>query len=218
MLLNCRPIRYSYSIPIHNPQYCFPLKPFTVSLAALGITLDCLTWCLPHYVVWRLQLRLSHKIAVSFIFALGFLNIFITGFRIDWLARGLNFDDRRYGIRTTFMWALAQISTGIVVACCLHLRPLFEFLLACTQNHLCSCRSRSLPRGRPGQSRNECIRVTTKIFVDHESQPSPSSAGFPDGKVKPWAPTFQVEQGPAKRLQYLTSCCGGSSRGCPCPC
>ena len=71
--LHCRPIKYNYTVPLENPRYCFKMKPFVVANAALGITLDVLTWSLPHCVVWRLQLRLSHKIAVSAMFAFGLL-------------------------------------------------------------------------------------------------------------------------------------------------
>lgn len=42
-------------------------------MAALGVALDLLTWTIPHCVVWRLRLRLAHKIAITAIFALGIL-------------------------------------------------------------------------------------------------------------------------------------------------
>jgi hypothetical protein len=73
MALHCRPIKYNYTIPLENPRYCFRLRPFVVSIAILSVLLDALVWYLPHHVVWNLQLRLSHKLAISAIFAFGLL-------------------------------------------------------------------------------------------------------------------------------------------------
>lgn len=42
-------------------------------MAALGLAVDALTWILPHCVVWSLQLRRAHKIAITAIFATGIL-------------------------------------------------------------------------------------------------------------------------------------------------
>ena len=73
MLLHCRPIEDNYTIPLENSLHCFKLKPLMITRAAIGVAIDSLTWMLPHCVVWRLQLRLSHKLAISAIFALGLL-------------------------------------------------------------------------------------------------------------------------------------------------
>jgi hypothetical protein len=73
MALHCLPIKYNYSIPFENPRHCFRLRPFVVTIAILGVVLDAITWYLPHHVVWNLRLRLSHKLAVSLIFAFGLL-------------------------------------------------------------------------------------------------------------------------------------------------
>ena len=71
--LHCRPIKYNYTIPFENPRHCFRLRPSVICIAVLGVVLDAVIWCLPHYVVWHLKLRLSHKVAVSVIFAFGLL-------------------------------------------------------------------------------------------------------------------------------------------------
>lgn len=71
--LHCRPIKQNYTIPFEDPRYCFRLKPCVVTIAVLGVVLDAVIWCLPHYVVWHLKLRHSHRVAVSVIFAFGLL-------------------------------------------------------------------------------------------------------------------------------------------------
>jgi hypothetical protein len=45
-----------------------------ITIAAVGVGLDIVTWLAPHYVVWGLQLRLAHKFAITAIFAFGILS------------------------------------------------------------------------------------------------------------------------------------------------
>jgi hypothetical protein len=249
--LHCRPLKYNYMIPIENPRHCFRLKPYVVAIVSLGVVLDALIWCLPHYVVWHLNLRLSHKLAVSVMFAFGLLcdrstsvlvaantnsNIFIGGLRANALADVAYQGDVTYGIGTTLMWAIAQMSTGIIVACCLYLRPLFECLLPRRFTHLTSRISKSASKSaskvsqeslKPplvlqppvNKSRAGSITVTTAIAVEPGPVPPPAAAvSIHDGQVDTEAPTFDVEAGPARRLRVLAYCCGGSSRGCGCLC
>jgi hypothetical protein len=183
-------------------------------------------------------------------------NIFIGGLRIDSLADVAYQGDVTYGIGTTLMWAIAQISTGIIVACLPHLRPLFECILPHRFTHLSTRRSRPSPRPSPGpsprpshgptpkppsrppskisqlsqnpvivlvpprvQSRSGSIKVTTDITVERSGHLlPPPTIDIHDGQIDPGAPTFYVEQGPARHLRFPEYCCGGSSGGCVCPC
>ncbi|KAF1938906.1 hypothetical protein EJ02DRAFT_446549 [Clathrospora elynae] len=196
-------------------------------LRGTGVAVDGISWLLPHYVVWRLKLRKSHKIAITVIFAFGLFNIIIGGLRVNSLADVTYQDDVTFGIGTTLIWAITQISTGIIVACCPHLRPLFERILPRRLTHISSWRSRSrttysrtpqssqAPQPEPG--RQGSITVTTDIAVENSSCTLPLPvASFHDGQHEPWAPTFDVEKGPATRLKYLAYCCGGSRRHCGC--
>ena len=67
-------MKHNWTLPFKNAKYCFNLEPFVIAIAATGVVLDAVTWMLPHYVVWRLQLRLAHKIAITAIFAFGLLS------------------------------------------------------------------------------------------------------------------------------------------------
>ena len=50
-----------------------PLKTFDIYRVACGMAIDLAIWSLPHFVVWKLQLRRAHKVAITIIFALGIL-------------------------------------------------------------------------------------------------------------------------------------------------
>jgi hypothetical protein len=74
ILLHCRPVKYNWTIQFMDPRHCFNLKPFAIAITACGLALSVLTWTLPHFVVWRLQLRLAHKVAITVIFAFSLLS------------------------------------------------------------------------------------------------------------------------------------------------
>lgn len=106
-----------------------------------------------------------------------------------------------YGINATLMWALAHMSTSIVVACCPLLRPVFEKVVP--------RRFTRIPMGRPQHPpRPNSIVVTTRIDVCSGFYELPEPAPFHDGHKELWAPTFEVEQGPAADVQGTTFCGG----------
>lgn len=72
-LSHCRPMEHNWRQPLENPQHCFPFKPYQIYISASGLVLDAIIWLLPHPVVWKLQLRRVHKIAITSMFALGLL-------------------------------------------------------------------------------------------------------------------------------------------------
>lgn len=72
MLLSCQPLRHNWGLPVQDNE-CFNTESFLVTMAAVGVALDLLTWITPHYVVWHLQLRRAHKLAITVIFAFGIL-------------------------------------------------------------------------------------------------------------------------------------------------
>ncbi|KAF2829692.1 hypothetical protein CC86DRAFT_285144 [Ophiobolus disseminans] len=205
-------------------------------MAALGVLLDGLTWMLPHRVVWKLQLRHSHKIAISAIFAIGLLNIVIGGLRLSALTEVAYGGDVTYGIGTTLMWSMAQMSTGIIVACCPHLRPLFEKILPSRLTRVPTRKSTSPPhqsrpqtpqQTNPGdfqeapahillQPRQNSITVTTRIEVSTGSLSPNTPAASHDGHLEPWSPTFDIEAGPADGIPSTSCCVGCLRRGSCC--
>ncbi|ORX96022.1 hypothetical protein BCR34DRAFT_549469 [Clohesyomyces aquaticus] len=155
-----------------------------------GIAIDGVTWTLPHFVVWSLQLRRLHRLAISFIFALGILNLIVGLLRVKdqgFLAfRNRMMDD----VVPVIIWPIARTrelivtSTAIILACCPLLRPLFEKLIPKSLTSLAS----PLKKSRQDQS---TIRVTTRIDVSNR----PSRAIIHrDNWDEIRCPTFDVER------------------------
>lgn len=44
-----------------------------IALTVCSLVMDGFIWSLPHFVVWKLQLRTAHKAAITVLFALGLL-------------------------------------------------------------------------------------------------------------------------------------------------
>ncbi|CAG5155426.1 uncharacterized protein ALTATR162_LOCUS3656 [Alternaria atra] len=141
-------------------------------------------------ILWLFRLPMAISIALTrcaiLIFFIRTFNIFIGGFRVDSLADVAYQGDVTYGIGTTLMWAIAQISTGIIVACCPHLRPLFECMLPHRLTHLTTGRSKPTSKVSQAsqsprlvllsprdQSRAGSITVTTAIAVERDGYMPP---------------------------------------------
>lgn len=75
-LLRCRPLKHNFTLPVGDLRYCYNLKPLVIAAVASRVALDGCIWIMPHFVVWRLQLRRAHKIAITVIFGLGLMYIF----------------------------------------------------------------------------------------------------------------------------------------------
>jgi hypothetical protein len=73
ILSHCRPLEANWGHPLEDPEFCFRLKPYQIYMSSSGLILDAIIWSLPHHVVWQLQLRRAHKIAITSTFALGLL-------------------------------------------------------------------------------------------------------------------------------------------------
>lgn len=108
--------------------HCAPQVPIVTVIAAWGLAIELAIWILPIPISWRLQLPLSSKIALTFIFGLG---IFDIGVGIGRLVTVLQVDikDPTWTEVPALSWLAVEPSIAILVACLCVCRPLLEFLL-----------------------------------------------------------------------------------------
>lgn len=219
-LLHCRPLYYNWMTPAEDPRYCFSLKHYSIVMAAWGLVLDSAIWLLPHFVIWTLQLRLAHKVAITTIFAFSLLydnlkvllylrfakptysNIVIGAFRITSLFHLALHRDLTYEAVPAMIWVIAQESTAIMLACCPLLRPLFDKLLPRRLTRVNSATTES-------STRPAAICCTTKIVVyPNSSRPRVSHNCFNDEMQESQRPTFQIKG------RHRGPFCGGICCGC----
>jgi hypothetical protein len=127
-------------------------------------------------------------------------NIVVGGLHISALTDVAYGGDVTYGMGTTILWSLAQISTAIIVACCPLLRPLFEKVMPRKLTRVPSCGT------PPQQSKKNSITVLTKIDVRHSSSLEPITAPFHDGIQDSWAPTFDAGKEAGSGPRFTSHC------------
>ncbi|KAF2116503.1 hypothetical protein BDV96DRAFT_27547 [Lophiotrema nucula] len=199
-------------MPLENPKYCYPMKPYTILVTAWGLVNDGIIWSLPHFVVWRLRLRLAHKIAITAIFALAFLNILMAIFRINSLMAVTFGGDITYDVVPAIIWAIAQLSIAIIVACCPLLRPVFEKMIPTRLTKILpvpGAKARPSAIARPATSSTfrvpatptmttvqvppSTIRATTRIDVlPHTSRPISRTGCFHDSLQESEGPVVEI--------------------------
>ncbi|KAL5365187.1 hypothetical protein BJX96DRAFT_158711 [Aspergillus floccosus] len=126
------------------PGRCINQVATWISNAVSTILTDLVILLLPIPQVWRLQLRLSEKLALTFAFGLGFFVVFASAYRLSVL---FTYDaaDSSYTLAPTVGWTAIEMSAGIVSACLPTLRPALQltartlgiqrFMPALLQNH-----------------------------------------------------------------------------------
>ena len=72
-LLNCRPLKWTWSNGLQDPRYCFNYNIFWMISGVVEAFIDVLIIAMPIRIVSRLQLNLTKKIALTAIFLLGIL-------------------------------------------------------------------------------------------------------------------------------------------------
>jgi len=126
--------------------------------------------------------------------------------------------DLTYDIGTNLVWALAQMSTGIIVACLPLLRPAFEKVVPRKLTRISTRGSIRTGAETPRTPRQNSITVTTRIDVGN-ALPAPAlSAHFHDGHQEPWGPTFEVARIQATTRQHTLLCREGPPRAVGCCC
>ncbi|EHK47687.1 hypothetical protein TRIATDRAFT_316718 [Trichoderma atroviride IMI 206040] len=136
-VLQCIPISalWNQFDPINPPdpstfECSVKVHPFFIGKAVPHIATDILILIFPLPYIWNLRLRLSQKIATSFIFGLG---IFVTAVSITRLVFVLELDlnspDVTWNECTEMIWTGVETYVGTVCACLPSLKPIFNLVL-----------------------------------------------------------------------------------------
>ncbi|KAI9760262.1 MAG: hypothetical protein M4579_001776 [Chaenotheca gracillima] len=122
--LICTPLSYNWNL---NTPYghCGDQNAAYVAIGVVDIVTDMMILALPIPMLWKLQIPVANKIALSSVFGLGLFTIIIGILRVVALVT-IDFSDFSYSAKGIFIWSDLEPGIGIVVACGPLLRPLFE--------------------------------------------------------------------------------------------
>ncbi|CAI7662241.1 unnamed protein product [Penicillium glandicola] len=109
------------------PGRCINQVATWVSNAVSTIVTDVVILLLPLPQIWKLQLRTSEKIAISFAFSLGFFVVFASAYRFSVLF-SYSAADSSYTLAPTVGWTAIEMSAGIVSANLPTLRPALRLI------------------------------------------------------------------------------------------
>ncbi|TKA79218.1 hypothetical protein B0A55_03966 [Friedmanniomyces simplex] len=121
-LLGCRPISYFWNKD--QPGLCFNETQFFRWNGVANLLLDVVVLLLPMPMIWRLQLTIKQKLALSGIFLLGGFACLASGFRIAQFQKSRQ-TDPTYTTAGSIMWSIIEQTIGLDCACLPTLRPLF---------------------------------------------------------------------------------------------
>ncbi|KAJ5824282.1 hypothetical protein N7447_006622 [Penicillium robsamsonii] len=120
----CVPVRKLWYPQI--PGRCINQVATWVANAVSTIATDIAILLLPIPQVWKLQLRMSEKIAVLIAFSLGFFVVFASAYRFSVLF-SYSPADSSYTLAPTVSWTAIEMAAGIISANLPTLRPAFRF-------------------------------------------------------------------------------------------
>ncbi|OQE30732.1 hypothetical protein PENFLA_c002G04096 [Penicillium flavigenum] len=109
------------------PGRCIDQVATWVANAVSTIATDVAILLLPIRQVWKLQLRMSEKIAVLIAFSLGFFVVFASAYRFSVLFSYSSIDSS-YTLAPTVGWTAIEMSAGIVSANLPTIRPALRFI------------------------------------------------------------------------------------------
>ncbi|PWY64259.1 integral membrane protein [Aspergillus heteromorphus CBS 117.55] len=107
------------------PGHCINQVGTWVANATSTIATDLVILFLPLPQVWKLQLRLSEKFALTIAFGLGFFVVFASAYRFTVLFSYTS-TDSSYTLAPTVGWTAIEMSAGIVSACLPTVRPALQ--------------------------------------------------------------------------------------------
>ncbi|RFU78637.1 integral membrane [Trichoderma arundinaceum] len=98
------------------PGHCINQVGTWIANASSTIFTDLVILLLPIPQIWKLQLRTTEKMGLTFAFGLGFFVVFASAYRTSVLFTYSN-SDPTYTLAPTVGWTVIEVSAGIISAC-----------------------------------------------------------------------------------------------------
>ncbi|KAI9044674.1 uncharacterized protein KD926_011644 [Aspergillus affinis] len=109
----CNPVSAFWT---ENGQ-CMSLETLSLGYGVVNIVTSLVVWMMPIPNMWRLQLPMAQKIALTFTFALGLFDVVVAIVRLISLMAAFGHWDLTYDYAQGFMWSIIEVSVGIICTC-----------------------------------------------------------------------------------------------------
>ncbi|KAF2272788.1 uncharacterized protein EI97DRAFT_196094 [Westerdykella ornata] len=119
-IFQCVPRQKIWNPTLHGR--CIDINKTFIATGVINVIDDFIILIIPLVWTWKLQLRLKQKVGVSAIFATGFFACITSVMRLIESIKSLDNPDISHSLLPVSLWALAEVSAGLVV-CCLPLLP-----------------------------------------------------------------------------------------------
>ncbi|PQE27428.1 integral membrane protein [Rutstroemia sp. NJR-2017a BVV2] len=124
----CVPFRYNWDKEIEGGK-CGNQLTLYIVIAAWALLCDVIIWVIPFSIVWKLQLPVGQKVAISGIFALGVIDMIVSIFRIISLLGVDFYGDFSYTVVKTDIWSTSEPGIAILIGCGPILRPVLQRIM-----------------------------------------------------------------------------------------
>lgn len=119
-ILQCRPVRASYSLPylasMEDPRQvkCISRRAFSLTARSLHILTDCALLCVPIFIIVQLQMPLSRKCRLSAIFAVGGMSTIASIVRNVLIDNPM--EDATWQLYQVYIWNIIDITFAVIVS------------------------------------------------------------------------------------------------------
>ncbi|KAK8009928.1 hypothetical protein PG990_008893 [Apiospora arundinis] len=119
-IFQCNPIPKAWNPSL--PGHCINLKASFVGNAIPNIATDIAILCMPVGQVWHLQVNLTQKISLLFMFLLGSFVLFASIYRFTTIMHW-QVEDTTWTLAEACTWCVVESACGVISACLPTLRP-----------------------------------------------------------------------------------------------
>ncbi|KAI0185567.1 hypothetical protein EV127DRAFT_485004 [Xylaria flabelliformis] len=113
--LNCRPFERIWNKAIQGS--CIDLRTIHLVAATINLILNVAILLLPQRIIWKLQLSFPKRIGISTVFTIGILAAIASAFLIIAISAWRMSSDMTYHYSGVALWAIAEMTCGILVFC-----------------------------------------------------------------------------------------------------
>ncbi|KAH0244297.1 hypothetical protein KCU71_g23879, partial [Aureobasidium melanogenum] len=115
MIFQCVPIAHLWDK--NTPGTCIDIKAFFYSNSIIMIVNDIILYVLPIIFTWKLQLRLTQRIVLNLLFALGAFVVAASFIRLYVVYRYDQDGDLSWNIASCLIWSSVENHLAVFIAC-----------------------------------------------------------------------------------------------------